>query len=84
MVRSFAFLPSQLVAYQGDEVTLHFLGVQGVSHAIAVEGYSNTFVLKRGELKTVSFIAKQTGTIDFVCSTHQPSMRGQILVLPRE
>jgi len=83
MIRSFAFLPSLLVVYQGDEVILNFLAVQGTSHAISVEGYIDTFVLKRGELKTVSFTAKQVGTIDFVCSNHQPSMRGQILVLPR-
>jgi plastocyanin len=35
-IRAFVFQPAQLTVYQGDQVTLHFLGVQGPSHTITV------------------------------------------------
>lgn len=80
--RSFAFVPEQIVVNQGDNVTLHFVGVQGVHHVIEIEGVS-TFELTRGQIHTVSFIANSPGTIDFYCHIHMPNMHGQILVLPK-
>ena len=47
------FQPAQLTVYQGDQVTLHFLGVQGPSHTITVEGQADKFVLRRGERHSV-------------------------------
>jgi hypothetical protein len=80
--RSFTFAPDQIVVNQGDKVTLHFIGVLGVHHLITVEGVG-TFALHRGEIHTVSFIANNPGTINFICSVHLPNMVGQILVLPK-
>ena len=61
--RSFTFSPDQIVVNQGDKVTLHFVGVQGTHHLITVDGIA-TFPLMRGQINTVSFIAKNPGTID--------------------
>jgi hypothetical protein len=80
--RSFTFAPDQIVVNQGDKVTLHFIGVQGVHHLITVDGVG-TFALHRGEIHTVSFIANNPGTINFFCKLHLPNMVGQILVLPK-
>ncbi len=80
--RSFTFAPDQIVVNQGDKVTLHFVGVQGVHHLITVDGVG-TFALHRGEIHTVSFIANNPGTINFFCKLHLPNMVGQILVLPK-
>jgi len=80
--RSFTFAPDQVVVNQGDKVTLHFVGVQGVHHLITVDGVG-TFALHRGEIHTVSFIANNPGTINFFCKLHLPNMVGQILVLPK-
>jgi hypothetical protein len=80
--RSFTFAPDQIVVNQGDKVTLHFIGVQGVLHMITVDGVG-TFALHRGEIYTVSFIANNPGSIRFWCSIHQPNMVGEILVLPK-
>jgi hypothetical protein len=80
--RSFTFAPDQIVVNQGDKVTLHFIGVQGVHHLITVDGLG-TFPLHRGEIHTVSFIANNPGTINFYCRLHLPNMAGQILVLPK-
>ncbi len=78
--RSFAFSPSQIIVNQGDKVTLHFIGVQGTHHVIAVDGIG-TFSLTRGQIHTVSFVANTTGTINYTCHLHMPNMVGQILVL---
>ncbi len=80
--RSFTFAPDQIVVNQGDKVTLHFIGVQGVHHLITVDGVG-TFALLRGQIHTVSFIANNPGSIKFFCSIHLPNMVGQILVLPK-
>jgi len=80
--RSFTFAPDQIVVNQGDKVTLHFIGVLGVHHIITVNGVG-TFPLHRGEIHTVSFIAKTPGSIRFWCSLHLPNMVGEVLVLPK-
>ena len=80
--RSFTFSPDQIVVYQGDKVTLHFIGVQGAHHVVSVEGV-DTFQLMRGQIHTVSFVADKPGTITYICHVHLPNMVGQILVLPK-
>jgi plastocyanin len=82
-VRTFYFDPSQIVVYEGDQVTLNFVGVNAEVHNITVNGIAEPFQLHRGELKTVTFTADRAGTIDFFCQIHPPTMRGQIIVLPR-
>jgi hypothetical protein len=81
-IRSFSFDPSMIVVHQGDRVTLHFVGIQGAHHLITANG-NETFPLDRGQIHTVTFIANQTGTINYYCHMHMPNMFGQILVLPR-
>jgi plastocyanin len=81
-MRAFTFAPDQIVVYQGDTVTLHFLGVQGPHHVITVDGVG-TFPLDRGQIHTVSFTADKPGTITYWCHVHPPSMVGEILVLPK-
>lgn len=80
--RSFTFSTSQIVVYQGDKVTLNFVGVQGPSHYIEVQGIAS-FPLTRGEIHTVTFTADKVGTIVYSCHIHMPNMRGEITVLPR-
>ena len=82
-IRAFVFQPAQLTVYQGDQVTLHFLGVQGPSHTITVEGQADKFVLRRGERHSVSFVADKVGPIRFLALDRQPTMAGQVVVLPR-
>jgi plastocyanin len=82
-VRQFMFAPSQIVVYQGDQVTLNFVDVQGPEHMITVDGIAPEFDIHRGEMKTINFTADNVGTINFWCSMHEPNMRGEIVVLPR-
>jgi hypothetical protein len=80
--RSFTFVPDQIVVNQDDNVTLHFIGVQGAHHVVEVEGV-DTFELTRGQIHTVSFMANSPGTINYYCHVHMPNMVGQIVVLPK-
>jgi Cupredoxin-like domain len=82
-VRTFVFDPSQIVVHEGDNITLNILDVQGDHHAITVEGHGGEFILHRGELKTMTFNADKAGIIHYFCSIHQPTMQGEILVLPK-
>jgi hypothetical protein len=82
-MRTFVFEPRQVVVFQGDPVTLHFVGVQGPSHRIQIDGRSEIIELKRGEVKTVAVPAAAPGVIGFRSLDRLPSMQGSIIVLPR-
>lgn len=75
--------PGSITVYQGDEVELQIFGVNGANHPSKVEGYEQAFVVKRGELTTVSFKADKAGIFRVLCGTHAPSMTGTLIVLPR-
>lgn len=81
-VRAFVFQPSHVTAFEGDDVTLHFVGVHGPSHTIVVDGMAPV-VLRRGEVRSIRLPAVKPGVIGFESSTRLPSMRGQLLVLPK-
>ena len=78
------FEPSQIVVKVGDTVRLHFIGVQGMSHSIHVEGkdVDEKFTLKRGNMYSLALKLKTPGVIEIECYDHEPSMRGEIVVLP--
>jgi plastocyanin len=82
-VRAFAFEPSQIVVNEGEPVRLNFVGVQGISHSIHLEGdgVDEKFTLKRGYLHAVDFTPTKPGVIEIECYDHQPSMKGEIVVL---
>jgi plastocyanin len=82
-VRAFVFNPSQVVVMQGDEVVLHFVGVQGAAHTIAVKGVPEPVKFTRGTTATVKFTADKPGIVDFASTVLTPSMRGQVIVLPK-
>jgi plastocyanin len=81
-VSTYRWQPNQIIVNQGDEVTLEILGVNGAEHPTAIEGYDVNFTVKRGELTTVKFTADKAGVFAFRCGIHQPSMVGELIVLP--
>ena len=82
-VSAYLWSPSQIVVNKGDEVTLEFVGINGAAHPTEIQGLGKTFTLKRGQVTRVEFKADRPGVFPIVCGTHQPSMRGEIVVLPR-
>ncbi len=49
-MRAFKFMPSRIIVSEGDDLHLHFVGVQGGSHDIIVKGLGveERFPLARG------------------------------------
>ena len=82
-VRAFVFHPAQIVVHQGDRVALTFVDVQGPAFRIAVDGIADPIAIRRGETRTVTLTAERAGRIAFRALDQQPSMTGEILVLPR-
>ena len=84
IVETYIWEPSVIVVYEGDDITLKILGINGAQHTAKIEEYVSTFTVKRGQITTLNFVADKAGTFKIECTTHQPSMTGYLLVLPRE
>lgn len=82
-ISAYVWMPSQFVVNQGDEVTLEFVGINGAAHPTEIKGFGKVFTLKRGHVMRIDFKAEKPGVYPVICSTHQPSMRAEIVVLPR-
>ena len=82
-VSAYAFMPSQIIVNQGDDVTLEFVGINGAAHPGTIAGYDINFLVTRGEATFVNFKADKTGVFAIECPVHHPSMRGELIVLPR-
>ncbi len=84
VVETYRFEPGVITVFQGDEVTLNILGVNGNEHNVIIQKYlENVAVLKRGELLTINFKADTVGSFPLICTIHQPSMHAYLVVLPR-
>lgn len=82
-VSAYLWMPSQIVVNEGDEVTLEFVGINGASHPTEIKGMDKTFTLQRGHVTRIEFKADRPGVYPVICHTHAPSMRGEIVVLPK-
>lgn len=82
-VSTYVWTPAQIVVSEGDEVTLDFVGINGADHATEIAGLDVSFTLRRGEVVRVEFTADRPGVYPVICHTHVPSMRGEIVVLPK-
>ncbi len=82
-VSAYVWMPSQIIVNQGDDVTLEFVGINGAAHPAAIAGYNQSFTVMRGEVTKVSFKADKAGVFAIDCPAHKPSMRGELIVLPR-
>lgn len=83
-VSAYVWMPNQIIVNQGDEVTLEFVGINGAYHGTVIKGYDKAFVVKRGQTTRVTFLANKAGVFPFECAQHQPSMGGELIVLPRQ
>jgi plastocyanin len=84
-IRAFTFERSQIVVKAGEPIRLHFVGVQGMNHHIHLEGegVDEKFALPPGTMHTVELKPEKAGIIEIECYNHQPSMQGEIVVLPQ-
>ena len=82
-VSAYVWQPSQILVNEGDEVTLEFVGINGAAHPTTIAAFGQTFTVRRGQAHRITFIADKVGIFGIVCSSHQPSMSGELIVLPR-
>ena len=82
-VSAYVWLPSQIIVTEGDEVTLEFVGINGASHPTTIAAFGQTFTVKRGQANRVTFKADEVGIFGIMCSTHAPSMSGELVVMPK-
>ena len=76
--------PGTIVVEKGDQVVLHFYGVQGMFHPFEI-GLGVKGEVKKGMVTTVSFTPEEEGTYEIVCSAHadmehQGPMFGYLIV----
>ncbi len=83
VVETYTWAPDQIVVNEGDTVDLQIVGINGARHDAEIEGYVDDFVVERGKLTTVNFVANEPGVFKLICNTHPPAMTGELVVLPR-
>jgi plastocyanin len=83
VVETYTWAPDQIVVYEGDTINLEIIGINGAQHESFIEEYVDSFVVERGKIASLSFTADTAGVFRIVCTTHQPSMTGALVVLPR-
>lgn len=83
-VSAYVWQPSQIVVSEGDEVTLEFVGINGAAHPTTIAAFGQTFVVNRGQAHRITFTADKAGIFGILCSTHKPSMSGELVVMPKK
>jgi heme/copper-type cytochrome/quinol oxidase subunit 2 len=82
-VSAYQWSPATVVVRQGETVTLEIIGVNGDVHPSTIPELAESFTVKRGEITRVTFTASKPGLYPIICTKHQPSMQGTLLVLPK-
>ena len=80
------WLPSTIIVHQGEKVVLTLKNdIPGAEdrHGFSLAAYNITEVIKRGEPKTVSFVASRAGTFPYICQLHAAHVGGQLIVEPK-
>ena len=79
------FSPDVLEVTEGDNVTIHFYNLDTTDrHTFTIGApYNINEDLLPGNNATFAFKAGDEGVFRFYCTYHQPTMSGQLVVLPR-
>ncbi len=79
----FKFSPSTITVRKNDTVRL-ILTSKDVTHGLYIKAYKINMRVKKGEKKTIKFVANKTGRFPFVCSVYCGSghrvMKGMLIV----
>ena len=77
----------QIIVNKGDTVNVHFYNLEPVEtqehHTFTLNGepYDVNLDINAGESDTVSFVAEESGIFQYVCTYHEPTMTGTLVVL---
>src|SRR5216683_7242806 len=80
-VSTYQWSPGTIVIKQGETVTLEIVGINGDVHPSTIPGVVDSFTVKRGAITRVTFTATKPGLFPIICTKHQPTMQGTLVVL---
>ncbi|MEE9163766.1 MAG: hypothetical protein V3U17_03085 [Thermoplasmata archaeon] len=83
-VERYVFVPDRIVVQEGQQVRLHFIGINGGGgHTVTIENYITTpFQYFRNQTVVKDFTADEAGVFKIVCSDHPPTMVAELIVEP--
>lgn len=84
------FSHDSIVVKQGDTVRVHFYNLEPVEsqehHTFTINdpAYKIHYDINAGEEADIEFVATKSGVFEYMCTYHQPTMRGELVVLPSD
>lgn len=81
------FSQDTIVVRQGDKVKIHFYNLEPVEtqehHTFTINDptYKIHHDVNAGENSLIEFTASENGIFEYICTYHQPTMRGELVVL---
>lgn len=80
------FSLDSIVAQKGDNIKIHFYNLEPVEsqehHSFTITSpYDINYDINAGEVASIDFTATESGIFDYFCTYHQPTMRGQLIIL---
>lgn len=81
------FSLGQIVVNKGDDVRIHFYNLEPVEtqehHTFTIEDdpYQMDHDINAGESTVIEFSATTAGVYNYLCTFHEPTMTGQLVVL---
>ena len=80
------FSLDSIVVNKGDNVKIHFYNLEPVEtqehHSFTITSpYDVNYDINAGEEASIDFTATESGIFDYFCTYHQPTMRGQLIIL---
>ena len=80
------FSHDSIVVNKGDNVKIHFYNLEPVEtqehHTFTITApYDVNYDINAGEEATIDFTATESGIFDYFCTYHQPTMKGQLIIL---
>ena len=87
-VATYMWSPGNMIANQGDSISLHFFIVNGNEHEVWVEGPDGSTVvdeteMNRGREYFFDFDVSQAGVYRLICNNHEPTMTAELVVQPQ-
>jgi nitrosocyanin len=81
--KSKLWLPSTLVVKRGTKVVINLINnvpSDPDQHGFSIPDYGIAEIVKRGEPKTVEFVANKAGVFPIICQLHPAHVGGQLVV----
>lgn len=80
------FSLNEITVNQGDKVVIHFYNLEAEDtqehHTFTMaDHYQMNNDLNAGQNKTIEFVADKSGVFQYQCVYHQPTMKGNLVVL---